>query len=341
MDNRIGKTLTIMIWVVMVIIVFIVMTPANANGAGLSATIYTDPTIFNAATASLGIPTVIDFEGVTACPDNTIQGCTPFDGNFYANKGITFRNPNDYPLFIAPGGLFWNLSNSLSVGRFPFDPLYPKIYNEDDDLIVALDPPRVAVGFTFVDLGYRRNDEFVQFLDSDGNVVRQVNLPPDFAPYRAFLGIVSIDHPIALINIVEAPYDADDVNYDDFVLYAETGIKAAIDIAPDTLNLKSKGRWIIGYIELPQGYEVSSINVSTVRISDINGDSVDISAEDRPGEIGDYDNDGIPDLTVKFNRSDVDALSLGDVTLTVSGELYNGTPFEGSDTIWIIDKGKK
>lgn len=122
-------------------------------------------------------------------------------------------------MFIAPGGLFWNSDNSLSVGRFPFDPVSPHLYHVDDDLIVTLDPPCTAIGFTFVDLADIREDEFVQFIDSSGDLVQQVGFPPDFEPYRAFLGIKSKARPIAVINIVEASDDEDDVNYDDYILY--------------------------------------------------------------------------------------------------------------------------
>jgi hypothetical protein len=150
------------------------------------------------------------------------DGRMPFPGNFYAKQGIAFRNPNGYPLFIAPEGLFWNTSNSLSVGRFPFDPL-PVIFREDDDLIVRLDPPCLAVGSTVVDNGPQSGTEFIQFLDELGNVVAQALFPPNFTSYRAFIGIVSEDQAIGSINIVEDPNRSDDVDYDDFVLFPESG----------------------------------------------------------------------------------------------------------------------
>ncbi len=44
---------------------------------------------------------------------------------------------------------------------------------------------------------------------------------------------------------------------------------------------------------------------------------------------------------MKFDRQElISYLSVGDVTLTVTGELNDGTPFEGSDTIRVINKGK-
>ena len=68
-----------------------------------------------------------------------------------------------------------------------------------------------------------------------------------------------------------------------------------------------------------------------------------VPAENKPTEIGDYDDDGLPDLMVKFDRSDVcEILDPGDeVEITVTGELTDETPFQGSDTIRVIDKGGK
>jgi len=47
------------------------------------------------------------------------------------------------------------------------------------------------------------------------------------------------------------------------------GIGATVDIHPKTLNLKSNGTWITALIRLPEGYEVSDINVTTVRLETV------------------------------------------------------------------------
>jgi len=113
-------------------------------------------------------------------------------------------------------------------------------------------------------------------------------------------------------------------------------ISAEVNIEPDTLNLKSKGKWITAHIELPEGQDVADIDVSTLLLND------SVQAEGKPNSIGDYDDDGILDLMVKFNRDAIGSLlEVGDeAEITISGELNDGPQFEGKDTIKVINKGK-
>jgi len=108
---------------------------------------------------------------------------------------------------------------------------------------------------------------------------------------------------------------------------------ATIDIDPDTLNLKSRGNSITCYIELPESYVVGDIVIESVILEET------ISAEASRTEIGDYDQDSITDLMVKFDRQGlIEYLdgTTGQVQLTVRGEV-GGIPFEGSDTITVIE----
>jgi parallel beta-helix repeat protein len=121
-----------------------------------------------------------------------------------------------------------------------------------------------------------------------------------------------------------------------FVIMEPTTLgTATIDFDPDTLNLKSKGKWVTVYIELPEGYNVMDINPSSIKL---NG----TLAEQSPMIIGDYDEDDIPDLMVKFDRSYVqESLKPGDeVEIIVTMELNDGTGFEGTDYIRVIDNQK-
>jgi hypothetical protein len=120
-------------------------------------------------------------------------------------------------------------------------------------------------------------------------------------------------------------------SFDVFVVKYEVPIPATVDIDPNTLNLKSRGRWITCYMELMEGFDVADIDVASVRLNDI------VPAETEPTGIGDYDDDGCPDLMVKFARPDVIALlSPGEaVPVTVTGYVGDD-PFSGTDYIRII-----
>jgi parallel beta-helix repeat protein len=150
-------------------------------------------------------------------------------------------------------------------------------------------------------------------------------------------------------GIVDIPYVIDGSNRDNYPLMSPwtPAITAAVDIDPDTLNLRSQRQWITCYIELPESYNLSDIDISTVMLNDtIPVSLLDVPApEPVPTEIGDYDSDGIPDLMVKFNRTKViefllsKGIMYGNVTLTVTGELFDGTPFEGTDIVKVLFPG--
>jgi len=147
---------------------------------------------------------------------------------------------------------------------------------------------------------------------------------------------------LGMDGIWDHPYVIDSENQDRYPLVKPwPTIPATLDVNPDTLNLRSEGQWITAYIELPEGYNVSDIDVSTILLNDtIPVSLLDVPApEPVPTEIGDYDEDGIPDLMVKFDRAMVESfiynqeIIYGDVALTITGELLDGTPFEGTDII--------
>ncbi len=102
------------------------------------------------------------------------------------------------------------------------------------------------------------------------------------------------------------------------------GLTATIDLHPETLNLKSQGRWVTCHIALSDGYDVADIDTSTVFLEGVVPAAWSVVDDDM--------------LMVKFDRSDVQALvDPGQVELTVTGQLADGTEFAGSDTIRVID----
>jgi len=148
-------------------------------------------------------------------------------------------------------------------------------------------------------------------------------------------------------GIGDTPYLIDEDNQDNYPLMEpwspiET-VHATIDIDPDTLNLRSRGKWITCYVELPEGYNVSDIDVTSVMLND----TVPVCL--KAHAIGDYDEDGIPDLMVKFGRAEVIDYIMANVnmtelfeekfmtvTLTITGKLDDGTPIQGNTKIRII-----
>ncbi len=124
---------------------------------------------------------------------------------------------------------------------------------------------------------------------------------------------------------------------------------ATLDIDPDRLNLKSRGRWITAYIQLPEGYDPEGIDAATILLNetiapilDPKYDFVTNSSE----YLIDYDSDGILERMVKFSRAEVAeyitsvlGVEYGNVTLTIAGELYDGTQFEGTCQIKVLFPG--
>ncbi len=108
-------------------------------------------------------------------------------------------------------------------------------------------------------------------------------------------------------------------------------INADIDINPDKLNLKSRGRWITCYIELPDEYSVENIIVASILLNGM------IPADPYHTAIVDHNSNGIYDLMVKFSRQDLinSFNQVGPIDLFVTGELTDYTLFEGTDTITV------
>ncbi|MDH5447963.1 MAG: DUF4114 domain-containing protein [Candidatus Bathyarchaeota archaeon] len=159
------------------------------------------------------------------------------------------------------------------------------------------------------------------------------------------------DHALVFVNpnlpggyiiVWEDLWEGGDMDFQDMILAVTPVIEAQVCICPFTLNLKSRGKWITGFIKLPRNYHVEDIDVSTITL---NGT---IPAEPKPIAIFDFDCVGFKVLMVKFNRMaaieyvknaiviDGNTSKWVKITLTVSGNLFNGQAFEGSTKIRII-----
>jgi len=101
-------------------------------------------------------------------------------------------------------------------------------------------------------------------------------------------------------------------------------------IVPRTINLASKGKWITCYIWLGEEYDVA----------DIEPNSVLLEGEIKPEEFSVDQQKQV--AVLRFSREDVQPiLEVGDIDLTIIGQLTDGTAFDATDTIKVIDKARK
>jgi Mg-chelatase subunit ChlD len=116
---------------------------------------------------------------------------------------------------------------------------------------------------------------------------------------------------------------------------------ATVEYGPETINLKSRGRFVTAYVELPEGIDASDIVQGSIEITAIDGSSiVPISAEVKPLEVGDFDNDGVSDLMVKFDRSALqEVLASGMRAIELRG-FADDQLFVGERTVTVINPGK-
>ncbi|MGQ9565435.1 MAG: hypothetical protein ACUVT5_02685 [Candidatus Bathyarchaeales archaeon] len=154
--------------------------------------------------------------------------------------------------------------------------------------------------------------------------------------WQSRIGDVNFDphcdfHNDGIINIKDAIYIGRNWT---------TYLKARVYIMPETLNLKSKGNWIIAIVVLPKGFNAIDVNVSSVKL---NGT---IPASSKVSFCGKFPNV----FVVKFSRQAVVLLireKLGTkasvackefytLTLTVSGKVGSLFAFSGSGTIRVI-----
>jgi len=110
-------------------------------------------------------------------------------------------------------------------------------------------------------------------------------------------------------------------------------LTATVDIKPDTINVNMKGKWITAYITLPEGYNVSDIDTSSIVLQGLFEPEWSNIEEDV--------------LMVKFDAFGVTDYLLGQwqhmglkqapIPLEVTGQLEDGTRFSGTDTVEIMN----
>lgn len=126
--------------------------------------------------------------------------------------------------------------------------------------------------------------------------------------------------------IIWQGWDGNDWEIETAAIPAAAGIK----VTPQSLNLKSRGRWITVHLKLPEGMTASQVDKTSLLLMDqVPVDKV------QKGK-------GARNLTLKFERADVTALLAPgpEVVIYLAGQMKDGTVFDASDTIKVIDPGQ-
>ena len=117
------------------------------------------------------------------------------------------------------------------------------------------------------------------------------------------------------------------------------GVPALVDIKPDTVVPAKAGAStaITAYLELPFGYQAADIDVGSLSIKVGAATLSPLSAN-----LGDFDNNSLADLTLTFDgeafRSALPGPP-GPATVTLDGQLNDGTPFRGGDSVSTVVPG--
>jgi hypothetical protein len=250
---------------------------------------------------------------VTA-PDGRHSGINPQTGELLFEFPMAITSPDEeHQILVIPDPLDGEYTFSIvgtQGGNYEFSSSNIDENGHETDTFAAYDIPTASGTI------HQYTIDWVALSHGEEGVTVQIDISGD----GVFEKIVTSDGVFTL---------------DEFMLQTMT----TIDIDPDTLNLNSGGKVITVYIEPPEGYDVTQIDVSSIKINRV------IPASTRVTETDDFDGDGVLDLMVKFEKASVVSLFReeelpGFFILELSGTL-NDICFRGADVIRVIDSARE
>lgn len=232
----------------------------------------------------------------------------------YCVQDYSGGNREIFYSFSKDNGLNWTKDIQLSQS-------VPNTYNFNPSITLLENDIYIAWFHLYVFLKSSNNGGINWTPDTRLSNVTSHQIWPDVASNQNSIHIVWVDNR-----------DGNEELYYKKILIEPQKVFLNVNIDPDTLNLKSKGRWITAYIEISPDYDVSNIDITSLLLED------SISAEKHPVKIEDYNGNGILDLMVKFDRADLEDIvyPAPQFELTITGRTYLGVPLEGSDSIRIF-----
>jgi hypothetical protein len=162
------------------------------------------------------------------------------------------------------------------------------------------------------------------------NVVCRKAVTNDAVPGAAYDYVLALGNVVGpVVDVRRLPWAAPQADFD-----------------PDTLNLKSNGRTVTCHIEIPRDRSAGEIDVETVRIARIAEEAVGPlyavqfgGGKSPKGVVGDADEDGIADLTVKFDRGELQSCVVYNteaLPIEVAFELEDETLLTAVGTVRVI-----
>jgi len=110
---------------------------------------------------------------------------------------------------------------------------------------------------------------------------------------------------------------------------------ASAEIQPDTLNRASQGEFVTLHLELYEYLSADRVDADSLALT-LNGHTM-LYAEPGTVTFSDYNDNGITDITAKFDRQQVaQAVESGAVEISITGLIDGQYFFQTSDTIFVL-----
>ncbi|MDR7400627.1 MAG: YncE family protein [Armatimonadota bacterium] len=276
-------------------------------------------------------------------------GKSPLVGTVWVGTALTgiAASPNRSRIYVADtgGGMLWVVDTSriggesdpvlggIPVGKAPFgvavsaDGKRIAVANSGDNTVSLIDGTTVPQG-PDVTVKVGTGPHGVSFT-SDGSRV--------FVANRFGDSVTVISSATgAFLREITLPRDTFPVAFGNFISPGLRTLTVQVDVKPggnpNVINLKSRGTTPVAILG-STGYDVTQVNIGTVRLAGApvarkpNGAYMD--------SFDDVNGDGLIDLVLHFETAQM-KLSPGDTQVTLEGEMTDGTPFSGTDSVKVV-----
>ena len=277
----------------------------------------------------------------TQSPENMIAG---FWDDLYMSSRKAYYYNDGSRLIVQ----FQDVTRSLDGGTFTFQ----IILNPDGTILYQYLTMHGVVNNATVGIQNGEQDDGLTVAFNTAflhdNLAVSINTAPGWLSVQPAAGVlppaqcIDLQVIMSALNLVPNEYQAtlsilsnDPVNPTltrDVLFRVGTTNAAVADVDPNTLNGGSSGKWVTAYVELPPDLNPADIVLETVRALGT------VPADSSFDQVGDFNLNGVPDRTLKFDRGTfIQALPDADsVRVVITGEVRDQTYFVAQDDIRIL-----